>query len=519
MLGATLAETSCYDLALRIPHAVTLLEIRGSLAENLPVAWLRQQFSGQLLYSISHNTSDDGDSGLRARHRALILAARDYDMVAMDEGCDLSPEMLAAIPPEKRMICWKGPCWDPAYLRSAFQRISAMPARMYRVVVQGRSPMDAALPLLLLKEAGRRDLTAFCEGKAGLWSRILAPYLGAPLVLGSLDHDEVDDSGEPSVRQLTEDYGFPVLHPVRELYGIVGNRIFQSPSPRLHNAGYRALHHPALFLPFHVDNFGDFWREIINSSLFEALGLSVKGLTIVSPYKEAALAVAASRSSMARKAGASNIMVRKNSSWEAHTTDPESIASLAQKGDKPPEALEAAVIGCGGAGRAIAAALQQAGAQVSLVNRSKERGDLAVRLLGLPFIPLSDFRSTPFTLLVNATPVGRDDDSIPFDIEALRPGTLVIDLTYRARPTSLAMEVVARGGTIIDGYDVLLNQVRKQFRMMTGRELPASIGRQTVISHVFGNSPMSRPTFRPEESLLPVAKGPALGMDKAQQPL
>lgn len=163
------------------------------------------------------------------------------------------------------------------------------------------------------------------------------------------------------------------------------------------------------------------------------------------------------------------------------------------------------MIGCGGAGRAIAAALQKAGARVSLVNRGKERGDLAVRLLGLPFIALSDFQSSPFTLLVNATPVGRDDDSVPFDIETLSPGTLVIDLVYRAQPTSLAAGVIARGGTIIDGYDVLLNQVRKQFHMMTGWQLPSTIDRQTATSQEFGSGIFYRQAL--QDGQLPVPEG------------
>jgi hypothetical protein len=91
-------------------------------------------------------------------------------------------------------------------------------------------------------------------------------------------------------------------------------------------------------------------------------------------------------------------------------------------------------------------------------------------------------------LLVNATPIGRDDDAIPFEIDTLSSGTLVVDLVYGARPTSLVSGVIARGGAIIDGYDVLLNQVRKQFYMMTGQKMPATIGRQSVASHALGNS-------------------------------
>ena len=481
-LVASLAGKPSLDALHEIPDSVTLLEIRGNLAHDLSPRSVRRYFSGELLYALPNSSLP-----LSTRHRALIQAAGDYDLVQLEAGSDLSPEVLSAIPAQQRLICWKGRSDSVKHLRSVFERISAVPARFYSLITQGERPSDGIIPLRLLKQLGRRDVVAFCEGKAGFWSRILAPYFGAPLVFGKLDESPVDDSGEPSLQRLVNDYGFPAMNPVHELYGIVGNRVFQSPSPRLHNAGYRALGHPALFLPFYVECFEDFSQEMIEASALDALGLSVRGLTIVSPYKEAAFAAAAMRSPMASRAGASNIFLRKNGFWEAHTTDTESIIGITHNGHKLANHVKAAVIGCGGAGRAIAAALQQSGAQVTLVNRGKERGELAVSLLGLPFISLRHFRANGFSLLVNATPVGRDDDSLPFDIDSLASSTVVVDLVYGARPTPLVTGVVARGGSVIDGYDVLLNQVRKQFHMMTGREMPAAIGRHTVTAHSYGN--------------------------------
>src|SRR5262249_1703634 len=136
---------------------------------------------------------------------------------------------------------------------------------------------------------------------------------------------------------------------------------------------------------------------------------------------------------------------------------------------------KAAVIGCDGASQTVAAALQQAGAEVTLVNRGKERGHYAVRLLGLPFVLLSEFEARHFTLLVNGTPVGRNGDSLPFGIDSVGNGTVVVDLAYGTHPTPLVSGVLARGGSIVDGHDVLLTQVRKQFYMMIGQKLPSSI--------------------------------------------
>jgi len=95
---------------------------------------------------------------------------------------------------------------------------------------------------------------------------------------------------------------------------------------------------------------------------------------------------------------------------------------------------------------------------------------------------LSEFRANGFDLIVNATPVGKENDGFPFVIDTLTNGTMVVDLAYGSHPTPLVSAVLARGGAAIDGYDVLLTQVRRQFQLMTGLEMPAEIDRKTVLA-------------------------------------
>jgi 3-dehydroquinate dehydratase/shikimate dehydrogenase len=136
------------------------------------------------------------------------------------------------------------------------------------------------------------------------------------------------------------------------------------------------------------------------------------------------------------------------------------------------------VIGCGGAGRAIAAALVKSGAGVTLINRGAERGAHAAALLGLPYIPLRDFDAEGYDIVVNATPVGRDTDEVPFELDQLSDDAIVIDLVYGSRPTPL---VRARHQRAIDGRDVLVTQVSHQFRLMTGKEMPVDLARSKLL--------------------------------------
>ena len=457
----------------RVPEAVSWLQIRADLTGDIPAPWLRSRFPGKLLYTPGKSAaSHDMDGSKSERQRRLIAAATEYDLVELDADADLSFEVLNFIPAAKRMIVWRGECCDAIDLRARFLRIANVPARYYCMLPEAVKSSDGLQPLAFLSSLRRNDVVAFCSEPPGLWSQLLSPSFGSPFIFGN-----VDSRSHLGVERLVADYGFPAIRPVRELYGMVGTKIFQSPSPRLHNTAYRILNHPALFVPFHVEDFPDFWQEMVESEMLESLGIPIRGLVIVSPHKEAALRVAGASSSLVHRAKSSNVFVRKGRLWEAETTDPETIASV-----KDICPVKAAVIGCGGAGRAVAAALKQTGSDVTLVNRGLRRGAYAVELLGLPFVPLSEFCAKGFNLIVNATPVGKENDGFPFIPDGLASGTVVIDLAYGSQPTPLVSAVLARGGAAIDGYDVLLTQVRKQFQLMTGLEMPEKIDRGTVLA-------------------------------------
>jgi 3-dehydroquinate dehydratase/shikimate dehydrogenase len=235
-----------------------------------------------------------------------------------------------------------------------------------------------------------------------------------------------------------------------------------------------------LFMPFQVVSFGDFWREVVMSGKLELLGLTIRGLTVSSPYKEAALREARASSPMSQLIGAANVFVQNNGHWKADTTDPEGVILAIRNRGFSLEGRKAAVIGCGGAGRAVAAALSEEGADVTLVNRGLERGRMAARLLGLPFVALSSFTARDFSFLINATPVGRDDNKMPFELMGLSEDAVVIDLVYGDTPTPLIASALASGRAGIDGHEVLLIQVLHQFHKMTGLDMPTDLAREAL---------------------------------------
>lgn len=487
-LVATLTETpsdGAADLA-GLPPEVSVLEVRADLTGDLDAASVRRDllprsFSGELLYTL-RSRAEGGlwrGSGDERRER-LTAAAGSYDLVDLEGDRDLHSPVLEAVPAEKRLISWHGPATDLETLSQLFRRLAVVDARYYKLIpVVGRSGEELA-PLQLLHSLGRRDVVAFAAGEVGMWTRLVAPRLGSPLVYGSLGEDPAAP-GQPSVGRLVRDYGLPELPPVEALFGIVGRPVTHSLSPRLHNGAYRELGLSCLYLPFHVPAFGDFWLEVVEDPSFAAWGLPLRGFSVTSPYKASAQAVAGATSPLVECIGGANTLVLHDGVWEAESTDPDGVVGpLEERGIEIP-GRRAAVWGAGGAGRAAAVGLARAGAEVTLVNRTEDRGREVARTLELSFLPLPEADPADFDLLVHATPLGRaDSDGLPFDPEAVSTEAAVVDMVYRERPTALVERLRRRGVLVVDGREMLLHQAFAQFRLMTGRELPATLGRRLL---------------------------------------
>ena len=476
-LIATLLEPPSLDGAdlAALPDSVDWLEVRADRVGDIDPEWLRSHFKGRLLYALR---TEDGRDQFSNRTQRLQTAARFYDRIELEAAAD--QKLLELIPSDQRLLSWYGPVNDLSTLTERFEQLASVPAAVYKLVTNTTAIAAEFIPLALLNSLKRTDTIAFANGPLGFWSRLAALQFGAPAIFGAIGRGSVVDM-EPSISKLISDYGLPNVPPVKEIFAIIGNPIFHSLSPRLHNASYRAMNHAALFVPLRVESFAEFWREFVLSKRLDALGFPINGMTVASPHKEEAVLTAKIVSGMVRQTEAANILVRNNGWWSADTTDPDVVYTASNDRSVEVKEKRAAVIGCGGAGRAIAAALVASGAGVTLINRGAERGERAAALLGLPYIPLREFDADGYDIVVNATPVGRDTDEAPFRLERLSDDAVVIDLVYGSRPTPLIGTTRARRQIAIDGRDVLVTQVRRQFQLMTGKEMSTTLARKILL--------------------------------------
>ncbi|HEX5407144.1 MAG TPA: type I 3-dehydroquinate dehydratase [Pseudonocardiaceae bacterium] len=452
---------------------VRRLEIRADLIGDVEPPWLRSRFPGDLIYTLRSQGEGGACTDTRAvRGRRLIAAADHYDFVDLEAERDLHPAILDRIPPERRIISWHGPATDQAGLRRRLDELSRVDAQLYRLAPKADTMAQALVPLRLLKSVGRDDVTAYARGPVGTFTRVLTAKYGASMVFGWLDppsrRGDPPVDGEIPLHRLLADYPLQALSSVERLYGIIGGSTITGLSPLVHYTSYRSLGLPALFLPFNTDELTDSLADL--SAGLEELGLPLLGATIIRPHKEAAIALAAEATPTARRSDSANLLVRTPSGWWADSEADGVVGALRTRRIKL-AGQRVAVIGCGGAGRAAAVGLTQVGAKVTLVNRGLDRGEFAARQLGLPFVPLADFDPRPFPLLVHATSA---QDAVLFGLEGLDPTTVIFDLNYRPTETPLIAAAQAAGYVTVDGKEMLLAELSRQFRLMTGQDMPVA---------------------------------------------
>jgi 3-dehydroquinate dehydratase/shikimate dehydrogenase len=491
-LVASLADAeAASEAALRsLPAGVEVLELRADLVGEISAARLRSGFNGRLLYTL-RSRAEGGQSEVDAtRRQRLIAAAREFDWVDLELERDVDGATLAAVAPHQRVLSWHGA--SPGGVAPLVARISAgraTPAAMHKFVVlseEADAPLDAVRALaaaLAAPVAGPTgasgDLVVFCAGETGAWSRLVAAVLGAPWIY--LAAGKPAAPGQPELCQWVRDYGLPDLVRPAALFGVLGASVGSSLSPRLHNAAYRALGLPYLYLPFSAKSFGDFWLQVVDSDELDAMGLPLRGLSVTAPFKELALAVAGAASPLADWVGSANTLIWNQHVWEAETTDAEGVVESLRVAGVELAGVPAAVLGAGGAGRAAAAGLAMAGCRVTLFNRGEDRGAEVARALHVGFAPWNELVADRFAILVNATPLGLEGaESLPLDVAQLGAGAAVVDMAYGEAPTALIEGAARRGCRTVDGREVLLQQARGQFFRMTGQELPEKVARQAL---------------------------------------
>ena len=204
-------------------------------------------------------------------------------------------------------------------------------------------------------------------------------------------------------------------------------------------------------------------------------GSGYAGVNVTIPHKEAALELADQTSDSARAIGAANTLTFADGSIRADNTD---AGGLLAALDEDPRGMAALVLGAGGAGRAAAWALREAGAEVTVWNRTPERARQLAEELGVQ----NAEAPTHADLVVNATSVGLAPGDAIEDLPLawIDPPAVAVELVYGDHETPFQAWAETGGARLVDGLEVLVRQGALSFELWTGREAPVDVMRNAA---------------------------------------
>lgn len=397
---------------------------------------------------------DDDDDVARAGRRGLILSRHD-------------------------------PRTRPPTLQADFVAMAGEPAcDVPKLAWRARSIRDNFEAFELMRESPRPAIV-ICMGEPGLLSRVLAGKFGAFATFAAPAAGAETAPGQVDVGLLKRRYRWDSIDRNTRVFGVIGDPVGHSIGPAVHNAAFEAAGVNAVYLPLPVTAGYESFKAFMVEWLARPW-LDLRGASVTAPHKENALRFASEHGGriddLARRIGAVNtLVIEEDGGLSAYNTDYHAALDCICRGlDRRADqlgGLTVAVLGAGGAARAVVAAMADAGANVSVFNRSPDKAERLARQFGCRWRAWPERIEMRADVVVNCTSLGMwpNRSATPMPREALRRHAIVFDTVYNPLETRLLRDSGDCGCRRIDGLAMFARQAEAQFRFWTGQEAPAGL--------------------------------------------
>lgn len=266
-----------------------------------------------------------------------------------------------------------------------------------------------------------------------------------------------------------------------KLFALIGDPVERSLSPVMHNAAFRELGLDCMYVALRVT------RDSIQEAVEGVRALGIRGLNVTTPHKVDIVRLLDELDESASRVGAVNTVRNDDGKLIGFNTDGQgAIRALREKVGEL-SGRKVVLLGAGGAARAIAFSLAEAGVELTIANRtiSKARKLAAsieqklgsrVEYVGLKQEILKEVLERA-DILINATSVGMypDVDRTPVKADIMHSGLIVNDIVYEPLETRLLREAKDVGAQTVDGLGMLVHQGAVSFELWTGRRAPIGV--------------------------------------------
>lgn len=270
-----------------------------------------------------------------------------------------------------------------------------------------------------------------------------------------------------------------------KLYGVIGNPVKHSFSPRMHSTAFQLLGINAVYLPFHIIT--EQLPNLLNA--FTITG--VQGFNITLPHKENIVPYLDLLSNDAEVLQSVNTVIKTETGWKGYNTDGSGFIRSLSDADISIRGRKVLIVGAGGAARSIAVALAREGvADMIILNRTSSKAESLATLLHDISSGISV--KTGYTqgdhpdIVINTTSVGMKGNQCPIPDEIVLDCDQIIDIIYNPSQTPLLKKAEERSIPYLNGLDMLLYQGVEAFEIWTGQTAPIAAMRESLIASIYG---------------------------------
>lgn len=204
-------------------------------------------------------------------------------------------------------------------------------------------------------------------------------------------------------------------------------------------------------------------------------------------HKQSAAGLLQHLGTVAQRAGVVNCLVRRDQGFLGENTEGRAMLEALRR-HRDPAGRRVAVLGAGRAAKAVAVelALARAG-EILVVARRAQAGHEVAELVGQfqgqsAYVPWEGAWEVPedVEIVIDATSHAASSNTPLVVLDRLGPPSVVAAMDYHSPRPELLQHASKKGAIVLEGLEVLVEQVAINFGLWTGREAPRSVLREAA---------------------------------------
>ncbi|MBN1914586.1 MAG: shikimate dehydrogenase [Parachlamydiales bacterium] len=455
IIGPTLQEAKLQiQKALRFGN---LLEFRLDLFEYFEygeIKKMRESISLPVIFTLRHKRQEASTRKSKTisfqEIYTLALCNPDYFDIEYDLAGACIQDIRQKFPNIQWILSYHNFSRTPKNLTRILKNMKKYPARWYKIACMANSTNDALR--MMLFASSHSNIIGLCMGEKGEITRILSPITKNPWSYAAISKSQKSAIGQRTVEELSSVYSYHSIGSTTKIYGLIGSPVHQSISHLSHNTLLRALHCNGVYIKM------DMTRKELDEFFRLIKTIPLHGLSITTPLKTEVISFLDYIDIEAQKIGAVNTMTMHQGELHGHNTDGKgALDSIEQHTSVKRKKI--AVLGAGGAARAIIYEAKKRGAIVSVFNRDVIKAQFIAKIFQIQGLSLDSVAFYDYDLLINAT---SSEDPVPK--EAIKSSTIAMDIHTVPIMTPFLQKALEKNCRLIFGYEMFIYQAAYQWQ-------------------------------------------------------